>query len=489
VAIVVVALVVVFNVRLIDARNRALASEARVQRIHGLMLNLFDGDDQAAGPAEGLRVVSLLERGVREAEGLENDPDLQAELRHTFGELYLKLGHPDRAEPLLTAALDARRSLFGEEDDRTMRTQQAVAQLRIEQSRLDEAEQLARAALEVAERRFSPESRELAAARAVLGKVHASNGDYDKAIAMLEPAVAVLSKLPPGVELSEALGDLANTHYYLGHVDVSESLNRRALPIERELFGDRHPHVAVTLYNLGNIRLDYGDYAEGERLFRRALELNESWYGTTHPRAASSALMLGRAIAYQNRPDEARDLYERALAGFRAAYGEKHIRVASALSLIGDLTRDAGKLDEAERSFDRAASIFRSITGEQHEFYVHQLSNLGSVYLAQGRYTDAERVLRTAVSYFSANLPGHRYTGLAEMRLAATLSAREQYVEAEQHAAIGYRVLQALPGSSAVELEDARTLLAGIYAKLGLPEKGKALASDMPPVRASSGKP
>jgi hypothetical protein len=75
------------------------------------------------------------------------------------------------------------------------------------------------------------------------------------------------------------------------------------------------------------------------------------------------------------------------------------------------------------------------------------------------------------------------------MRLAATFSAREQYVEAEQHAAIGYRVLRALPGSSAVELVDARTLLGGIYKKLGLPEKRNALESDTAAPRASSRQP
>jgi serine/threonine-protein kinase len=478
-AVFISALVVTFNVRLIDARNRAVASEARMQRIHGLMLNLFDGDDQAAGPAEGLRVVSLLDRGVREAESLDREPDLQAELRHTFGELYLNLGHLNRAEPLLVSAWTARRSLFGADHESTMRSQQVLAELRIEQSRIEEAEDLARATLDVAERRFAPDSREVATARAVVGKVLAANGSYDEALTMLDPAVTVLTNGPPSVELSEALGDLANTHYYLGHVDISQSLNERALPLEQELFGDRHPNVAVTLYNLGNIRLDYGDYAEGEGLFRRALDLNESWYGATHPKAASSALMLGRSIAYQGRRDEADALYRRALEGMRASYGENHVRFASVLSLMGDLARDRGSLHEAERSYERAAAIFKNVTGDQHEFYVHQLSNLGSVYLAQQRFADAERVLRSAVAHLTAHLPDHRYTGLAQTRLGATLSRRQQYDEAERHAAEGYRVLRNLPGSSAVELQDARRVLAEIYEKLGQPERANELTAEI----------
>jgi serine/threonine-protein kinase len=480
VALLVTALIAAFTVQLIDARNAAVASEARMQRIHRLMLNLFEGDDQAAGPAEGLRVVTLLDRGVREAQSLERDPDLQAALRYTFGTLYLKLGHLDQAEPLLLSAWTARQQLFGTDHEATIRAQQAVAELRIEQSRIDEAEQLARASLEIATRRFAPDSREVAIARAVTGKVLAANGDYEAALEILEPAVAVLSKGPATIELSEAIGNLANTHYYLGHVDVSEQLNRRALPLDQELFGDRHPYVAVTLYNLGNIRLDYGDYAEGERLFARAVELNESWYGATHPKTATSVLMLGRSIAYQGRLDDAEPLYQQALQALHDAYGENHVRVGSVLSLMGDLARDQGKFAEAERSFLRAAAIFKEVTSDQHEFYVHQRSNLGSVYLAQLQYGEAERELRPAVERLSAQLPEHRYTALAQIRLATALRHLQQFDEAERHAIAGYRTLRRLPGSSAGELRQAGALLKEIYLALGDPAKAREIAADDP---------
>jgi serine/threonine protein kinase len=479
VVLLVTALIASFTNRLIEARNSAVSSEARVQRIHRLMLNLFEGDDQAAGPAEGLRVVALLDRGVREAESLDRDPDLQAELRYTFGTLYLKLGHLDQADPLLVSAWTARQALLGADHELTIRAAQAVAELRIEQSRLDEAAQLARSSLESAARRFADNSREVATARAVAGKVAAADGDYEAALALLEPAVSVLSDGPASVELSEALGALANTHYYLGHVNVSEQLNRRALPLDEELFGDRHPYVAVTLYNLGNIRLDYGDYLEGERLFARAVELNESWYGTAHPKTANSMLMHGRAIAYQGRLGEADVLYRKALQALHAAYGENHVRVGSVLSLMGDLARDQGNFVEAERLFGRAAAIFKNVLGEDHEFYVHQRSNLGSVHLAQQQYEEAERELRPAVERLAAQLPEHRYTALAQIRLGTALRHLEQHEEAERHTAAGYRTLRRLPGSSSGELQAAAQLLTEIYEALGQPAKAREIAAEV----------
>jgi serine/threonine-protein kinase len=465
------ALSIFFTLRLVDARDRAVASETRTRRIHRLMLNLFEGDDSAAGPADGLRVVSLLDRGVREANSLGTERELQAELRHTLGGLYYKLGHIDRAEPLLTAAWTERRSALGDNHPQTVRAQIDLGVLRLDQSEIEDAKRLVGGALEAAKRRPAVDAVEIAAATAALGKVLLTEGQYGAAVPLLEDAVRELSRHPASVELSEALGDLANTQYYLGHVDASEATNLRALALDRQLFGDRHPHVSVDLYNLGNIRLDRGDYPGGEGLFRHALEINETWYGPAHPKTASNLLMLGRSLAYQARLEEAAALYERASAAMRRTYGEKHLRFASVLSLQGDLARDQGQLDRAAQMFDRAKEIFKATTGAQHEFYFHQLSNLGSVQLARKAYPAAEALLRDAVRGLSTAVPDQRYTALAEIRLGAALAGQERYAEAEQHLLAGYEMLRRLTGPAAAELQDAREELAGLYTALKMPSK------------------
>jgi hypothetical protein len=109
---VLVAIVVSFSLRLAGARNDALAESARTQRIQSFLVNLFEGSDQGAGPAEELRVVTLIDRGLHEARALGDQPDLQAELHPTLGGLYQKLGNLEQAESLLSAALETRRGLF-----------------------------------------------------------------------------------------------------------------------------------------------------------------------------------------------------------------------------------------------------------------------------------------------------------------------------------------------------------------------------------------
>ena len=475
VAVTIATLVVFFNLRLIDARDQALSSEARMQRIYQLMLNLFEGDDSAVAPAEGLRVVNLLDRGARQVQGLGAEPDLQAELSYTFGGLYHRLGRIDRAEPLLESALTLERSLSGADAPKTIRPQLALALLRIDQSRIEEADTLVRQSLELARQRYAADSVEVAKCKAMLGKVLVAQGKYEEARPILEESVTVLSRDRASVELSEALGDLAAAHYYVGQLDASEEINRKGLLLDQELFGERHPNVAAGLFNMGNYRLDRGDYVEAERLYSQALQINEDWYGPAHPRTASNLLMVGRALVYQGRLSEASAYYDRALVAMRALYGERHVRFASVLSLMGDLARDRNQLDEAERLFQRAAAIFREASGDEHEFHLHQLSNLGSVRLARGQFGEAEQLLRQAVERLTAVVPEQLYTGIAEVRLAAALAGQKHYLDAERHARAGYTILGKVTGPSSAELQHARTVLAGIYSALNEPSKAKEL--------------
>jgi len=459
----VVALVVFFTVRLVAARDQAVAAAARAERIQQFMLNIFEGGDKEAGPSEDLRVTSILERGVEEARTLKAEPAVQAEVYHTLGSLYQKLGHFDRADPLLRSALDIRKTVFGAEDPLVASSLISLGLLRVEQARLSEAEQLVREGLEKTRRASPRGSRKLAAAMGALGNVLQARGAYAEAVPVLEESVRTLSAGPPSAELSEALGDLANTHYYLGHEEACEAFTLRGLAVDRQLFGERHPHVAVDLFNLGNIALDRGRLRQAEQYFRQSLNITRAWYGTDHPKTASSLLMLGQALDTQDRRDEAAALYKQALVIQQRAYGDEHPRIAIVLNYMGALALRRRELDKAETLFQRTAAIFKSAYGEKHEFYAHQLSNLGAVYLERKQYAKAERLLREAVDRLTAAIPEHRLAAIAQTRLGRALAGQRRYREAEPYALAGYKILRNQGSSSVPDLQTAKETLAGIY--------------------------
>ena len=266
----IVGLVTFYTVRLTTARNAALTEAARAQRIQGLMLNLFTGGDEAAGPAEDLRVVSLIDRGVLEAENLNAEPAVQVSMYRTLGGIYQRLGNLTKAESLLQTSLDRRRSLFGADHPEVAESLVAMGLLRVAQAKLDEAERLVREGLEMSRRTLPADDPAVARATTALGLVLEERGSYKEAIATLEEAARLHSaRQPASADLAATLRELFNSQFYAGNFSTADEIGRRVLAMTRQVNGDRHALVAEDLINLGAVQHERGRVRRGRALLPR----------------------------------------------------------------------------------------------------------------------------------------------------------------------------------------------------------------------------
>jgi serine/threonine-protein kinase len=470
---IVAGLVFFFTMRLAYARNTALAEAARTQRVQRFMVNLFQGGDEAAGPSDDLRVITLLDRGVQEAQSLSAEPEMQAELYQTLGVIYQKLGKFDRADNLLVTALEQRKQLYGPDHRFVAESLTATALLRANQAKYEEAERFARDGLEMSKRYLPPDHPAVARATFALGKVLEDRGKYDQSFPVLEKAVRLQSK-PSSVtaDLAASLSELANSHFYAGHYDISESLNQRVLTINRKLYGERHPLVADTLINLGAIQFQKGNYSGSEQFNRQALDIVQSWYGKVHPETADAMTILGQSLTYQKRYDEAADLLKQSLAILERVYGPLHPRVAFALNELGNVAIRQRKLDEAEADFSRVVGIYRSVYGEKHYQIGLAESNLGGVYVERKEYARAELLFHDALQIYSKTLPAdHQNVGICRVRLGDALAAEHRYTEAEAESLVGYQILSSKSSGPQKWLQMARQDLASEYEALHQPEQ------------------
>jgi serine/threonine-protein kinase len=406
VLVVVIGLVTFYTVRLTIARNTAVTEAARTQRIQRFMLNLFSGGDESAGPADELRVVTLLDRGVQEARSLDAEPMVQAQLYQTLGSMYQKLGKLDRADPLLRSALEQRRRLLGNDNQDVAESLVALGRLREAQATFDEAERLVREALEKDTALLGPRHPSVARDTTALGQILESRGAYDKAIPVLEQAVALNSQTGSDpLDLAASLSELANTQFYVGHYDVSGTLNNRVIGIYRQVYGDKHPLIADALINLGAIEQERGRFVPAEQFHRQALDIYRSWYGPDHPETASALTMVARALVQQNKLDEAGALMRDALGIQEHVYGPVHPRVASALNEVGNIQLRQGRLDEAEATFKRLVAVYREVYHDKHYYIGIALSNLASVYQERKQYASAENALSRRVAPLRRDTP------------------------------------------------------------------------------------
>src|SRR5437660_5809923 len=479
--IVVIGLVVFYTVRLTTARNAAVAEAGRTQRIQHFMLNLFQGVDTTVGPPDTLHVVTLVDRGVQDAKSLDGQP-VQAELYETLGGIYQKLGKLDRADSLLRAALDQRRSLFGSDHSEVAKSLVALGRLRLDQAEYQEAERLVREGLAMSQGHRRPGDPAIASATVALGQVLEESGKYDEGINVLEQAVRLRGMAPaqPTTELAASMRELANTHYYAGHLAVADSLDRLVLALTRKLNGERHPLVAEDLINLGAVQHEWGHYKEAERYYREALDITQAFYGRDHYKTAAGLTVLGRALIFQKRYDDAMPLFQRALVIRERVFGKVHPQVASTLNEMAGIALARDKFGEAEALSSRVLAIYRTVYGSKHQFVATGVSNLASVYMAQRRYARAEPLFREAIDIYSETQGAeHLNTGIARIKLGRTVLRQGRYAEAARETLTGYQILTKQTDPAVSWLVAARKDLVAADDSLGQPEKAAPFRAEL----------
>lgn len=471
---------------LTSARDAARAEAARAARIQRFVTRLFQGGEGSEVPAESLRVLGLVDRGVQEARSLTSEPRVQAELLQTLGGIYQKLGNLDRADSLLGISLAAWSAVSGDSSSDVATGLVALAQLRADQARYAEAESLARAGLALASTRLPAGHPRHAEALEALGRVLVDRGDYDAAIPVLRDAVQ--HRAEAGVETVEyagALYELANANFYAGQYDVSDSLNRQVLALHQRLLGERHPSVADDLVNLGAGQFERANYGDAERYYRQALDITQGHFGRDHFRTASNLTMLGRSLVMQKRFDEATAALDQALAIRERVYGPVHPAVASTVNELGSIALQRERYGEAEAAYRRMLGIYRSVYRDGHYLIGIAQSNLASVYMARGENAEAESIFRDAIATYERTLaPGHTNTAIARIKLGRTLLRQAKYAEAEHQSRAGYEILKPQLNPSASWLVSARADLAKAYDALKRPDEAARVRAESATVAA-----
>ena len=465
-----------YALRVRAARDAALTEAERAQQIQRFTLSLFQGGSESTEPGDSLRAVTLVERGVVEAATLAAEPVVQAELYQTLGSIFQKLGRLDRADSLLQRALVARKALAAGHPD-VARSLVALGLLRVDQSRLPEAEQLVREGLALSRRVRPAGHRDVAVATTALGRVLEERAAYADAITVMKEALALHTTLAPvSPEVAAAATQLGNDYFYAGDYAHADTLFRESLNVAQKLYGDKHPLVADALINLGAVRFQRADYPAAERYDRNGLAIIQHVYGTDDPRTAAALTMLGRALVAEEHADQALPLVQQALAIRERVFGAVSPQVASSVNELGIMAMRAKKYDDADAYFARNADIYRAVYKGPHNLLGTALANRGSVYSARTDYVNAERLYREALDVFGRTLPPtHLDIGIARIKLARVLLRQRRFAEGEREGTAGLGILLGQTSPATSWVKNARGDLAAMYDSLGQPEKASAM--------------
>ncbi|MEJ2080094.1 MAG: serine/threonine-protein kinase, partial [Acidobacteriota bacterium] len=213
--------------RLSTALTEAERQQHRAEEVSAFLLSLFRASDPYTNPGKAVTLEEVVDKGAARIETeLEDEPEVQASLLETLGEVYRSLGHNDRARPLLEKALAIRRRLHGEDHVEVADSLYELGLLMESQGQRQQAEQLYRQGLKLRRERLPPRHPAIADSLTDLARLRLKQGDAREAESMLREALEIRRH-----SYSKTDRRTAQTENLLGACLAAERRDREAEPL------------------------------------------------------------------------------------------------------------------------------------------------------------------------------------------------------------------------------------------------------------------
>lgn len=258
------------------------------------ILMLEQGRDLArAGRAR--EALPFFEQTLDMAEAqLDRDSAPLAFLLHELASVYRDAGRPDRAESELRRSLGILDRVLSPGHRELLPVVVELANLLSEQARYAESEALYRRALGLLTQKPPPgaanpdptTAAEIVATLGHLALLADIQGRADEAENLYRQSIELAGQHGhQSPELAAALNNLASIHHRRDEFDAAEPLYRRALELRRDLLGDHHWVVAVSLSDLALLLFRRGDHRAARELADQASALLEPYCGALNAEA------------------------------------------------------------------------------------------------------------------------------------------------------------------------------------------------------------
>ena len=425
---------------------RADREAAKAREATDLLVELFKVSDRRETAGETVTAQEVLSQGTRRVEAeVAKQPEVAGELLGTIGRVYINLGLPREAVPVLRRAFTTARRAHGPRHPDVAKALDDLAEALREDGQYAAAEPLVRHALALRRDLLGEEHPDVAASLGNLGVLLFRSGNYPAAEAALTEALALRRRLDERVPLGDSLTDLASLYLAKAEYDRAELLFREAVEVYRRQLGPEHPITATGLNNLGITLYRKGDFAAAEPLLREALRLQRRDLGDDDPAVAGSLENLAGMLAERGDVTAAEPLAREALA-LQRKLGDRNPIVARCTNSLAVLLHYRGDLAAAERLFREALVLRREILPPEHPDIAASLLGLGAVLADRGEEKAAESLLREALAIRRRVLqPGHWRIATVESELGGCLARQHRWQEARPLLVDSYpRILEAL---------------------------------------------
>jgi serine/threonine protein kinase/tetratricopeptide (TPR) repeat protein len=384
-----------------EALRRADTEARSSQQVATFLKEMLQGVGPAVAQGrDTLLLRDILENTVkRVTTELRDQPEVQAEICNTIGEVYRALGNPAKAERMHRDA----RALQGQ-NPRTNPAAVAtslndLALVLRDQGQLAEAEALHRQALQLRRKLFGENNADVANSLNNLGLVLRDQGKAAEAEGLHRAALATQKKLfgERHSTVATSLNNLALALRDQGKLADAETRMRESLAMQKELSADNKPTFAMTLDSLAFILRNQDRLDEAEKLERQSLDLLRRILPSDHALVATALHNLSLIRSAQGNFDDAHDLCLQSLAMRRRLQGAESREVASSLDNLSLILRKLKRFPESETNALSALAIRKKLDGETSLPVAYSLNTLGLIFRDSRKLRESEDAFRQAL--------------------------------------------------------------------------------------------
>lgn len=393
-----------FATRAARARADALVARDQAQRqakisqaVSDFLRNdLLASVDPYVTQGREVTVRSFLDAASEKLENkFDQEPLVEASIRHTLGITYRNIGDFGPAQTHLERAYQIRRQQLGPKHPDTLSTMEALARVYWRQGRYDKAQSLFTETVEGRRQVLGERNPDTLQAMNGLAVLYFSQGRYKEAESLYAKMLQISREVLGEDDLSTVLftGNLATVYRSQGRYDEAELLYLEATEKSRRLLGEEHPDTLYCMSGLGMLYLAQGRYDQAEPLLLKVLDLDSVVLGQEHPDTLSAMNGLATLYTAQGRYDEAEKLLTNALEIGRLTLGDAHPSTLTSMSCLAWLYSKTDRYEQAESLLTDTLQSRRLVLGDEHPDTLESMHRLAMVYIAQRRYAEAEPLL------------------------------------------------------------------------------------------------
>ena len=398
-----VLLLVAFAIAQAVQIRRITHERDRADRITDFMTRMFEVSDPSEARGNSITAREILDKSSKEIEtGLAKDPELQARLMGTMGNVYLSMGLFPQAQTMLEHSIETARRTGRSENPETLHAVSRLCLLLLRQGRYAEAETLAKQAIPVEQRVLGPNDIATLSTRRYLASILEFEGKFAEADRVgREALTASRSGLgPENPESLRATNVLANILDDEKRLPESEKLYRETLIIQQRTLGPDAPETLTTASNLGGLLQEQGRLDDAEKLERETLATRSRVLGPEHPDTLATKSNLANTLDSEGRFSEAEAFYREIIDSQSRVLGKENPDTLITAANFANTLRRAGKLSEAEKIQRQTLEAKRRVLGPDHPETDNSLLGLASTLLAEGKFDQALKIYNDRVVAF-----------------------------------------------------------------------------------------